>query len=127
MKSLFFASGAVFSILLSFNVYANPVCNITGGAEAGLSQAQMDKFYNDIFAAVKRLGWTSASGIKDCSAGDMRFPKLPLITTDGELIVMHTGKSWIKYQQDTFDSAPLCYDMKMQKTFRIEGSTSECF
>ena len=117
----------VSNIASAANDVENVRCNIRGGSDAGLTQKQMDKFYFDILDAVKRLGWSTADGFKDCSTGDMKFAKLPMVTSDGEFLVMHTGKSWIKYQQDAFDNAPLCYDMKTKKQYRLDNKNKDCF
>lgn len=103
-----------------------PKCNITGGKEAGLTQAQMDAFYYDVLDSVKRLGWSNAVGLKECDGGNMKFPKLPMRTTDDEFITIHTSKKWIKYKEDAFDPTPLCYDMRTKQQYRLKSKNADC-
>ena len=110
----------IFIVSLSLPLTSNAeiTCHIEGGKKAGLNQKTIQKLYYDVFKAVKRLGWTQAKDLKSCDSGNMKFTRLPMLTTNSEIIVFDTRRAVIQYAKDAFTREYLCYDMKLKKGYR---------
>ena len=123
MKKLIVSQLCILFIFISSHAFAEIKCSVKGGASLGTKTTQ--KLYYDIFKAVKRLGWSTAKDLKSCNGGDMRFPRVPMETTNGEFIVFDTQRAFISYQRRIRNGEILCYDMKLKKSYR--KNANECY
>ena len=107
----------IFIVSLSLPLTSNAeiTCHIEGGKNAGLNQKTIQKLYYDVFKTVKKIGWTEAKDLKKCDSGNLKFSKLPMLTTNGEIIVFNKQKDIIQYATDASAKEYLCYDMKSKK------------
>ena len=98
--------------------HAEITCHVEGGKAAGLDQQTIQKLHYDVFKAVKRLGWTVAKDLKSCDIANMKYPKVPMVTTEDEIIVFNTAKAVIQYAENAYTREYLCHDMKLNKSYR---------
>ena len=103
------------SLSLPFTSNAEITCYIEGGKKAGLNQQTIQKLYYDVFKTVKKIGWTEAKDLKKCDSGNVKFSKLLMLTTNGEIIVFNKQEDMIQYATDASAKEYLCYDMKSKK------------